>query len=252
MKKIISISILSVFFLLNQYSFIKAEGNFDPKLKFKSGRNLLNEIKKRDFNSALKMHKINSGSFFGLSVDFQLGYGTTYANANATSSTESINTTSKGGFMMGALLNVNLFNIINFSTGLDFTKKNFGIEIPYIIQPPTVTGDSVVKNLSNSYLNIPLNINFGGMVSENVGISFSGGPYFGFLLNPENAVSGYKDFDFGVNGILTGKYYLNPFFAILLGTKGQYGGLNNLISTSSVEDAHTFNWGLFSGVSVGI
>ncbi len=48
----------------------------------------------------------------------------------------------------------------------------------------------------------------------------SGGPYLGFLLNPPNELSGYKDFDFGLNGILTGRYYLNPFVAVILGSRG--------------------------------
>lgn len=249
MKKIICITIIAFSFLMIQNSFIKAEGNFDPKLKFKNSRNLSNEIKNRDYKSALKMHKKIAGSFFGLSVDFQVGYSSTNPSADATSSLQPVTTTSKGGFLFAAILNVNLFNVLNFSTGLDFTKKNFGIEIPYY--DSTYSIDSVNQDLSNSYLNIPLNINIGGMVSENIGLSFSGGPYFGILLNPTNAVSGFKDFDFGFNGMLTGKYYLNPFLAILLGTKSQYGGLNNLISTSSVQSMHTFTWGVFTGLSVG-
>ncbi len=119
---------------------------------------------------------------------------------------------------------------------------------------PTFTNpaiDSTTVNLTNNYINIPMNVNFGGMVSEKIGVNFSGGPYVGFLLNAENAVSGFKDFDFGLNGVLTGKYYLNPFVAVILGTKGQYGGLNNLISTRSVQKLRTFNMSGFTGVSVG-
>lgn len=248
MKKPNLIVLFAICILFLSGNISKADKNFDPKLKFKSGRNFSNEIKIRDYNKALNSHKKIAGSAFGLSIDFQLGYNSTSANADATSSNESVSTTSKGGFSFGALLNVNILGL-GLSTGLDFTKKNFGIGIPYYDSATSV--DSISQDLSNSYMNIPLNINYGGMISEDIGLSISGGPYFGILLNPENAVSGFKDFDFGINGILTGRYYLNPFMAIILGTQAQFGGLNNLLSSSSVEKLNTFNWGLFTGLSVG-
>ena len=225
-----------------------AEMNFDPKLKMSSGRNYSSEIKSRDYNRALDKQKKIAGSVLGLSVDFMLGYNSTSANADDASDKQQVTTTSKGGFSFGAMLNINVLGL-GFSTGLDFTKKNFGIEIPYY--DSTTTVDSVSSELTNSYMNIPLNINYGGMISDDIGLTFSGGPYFGILLNPENAVNGFKDFDFGLNGILTGRYYLNPFMALLLGTQAQYGGLNNLLSSSSVDKLTTFNWGVFTGLSVG-
>lgn len=248
MKKSIYPVLLILSILLLSVTGSIADQRFDPKLKLNSNRNFQAEIKKRDYAQALKIQKKIAGSLLGLSLDFQLGYNSTSANVNAASDNQQVTTTSKGGFAFGALLNVNLLGF-GFSTGLDFTKKNFGIQIPYYNTTSSV--DSISTNLSNSYMNIPLNLNFGGMISEDIGVSFSGGPYFGILLNPENAVSGFKDFDFGLNGILTGRYYLNPFMAIILGTQGQYGGLNNLLSSSSVETLHTFNWGLFTGLSVG-
>ena len=248
MNKSNRILLLAIAFIFLSVNISSAKQNFDPKLKFNSNRNFPSEIKKRDYNTALKTHKRIAGSAFGLSIDFQLGYNSTSANADATSSDQSVSTTSKGGFSFGALLNINILGL-GLSTGLDFTKKNFGIGIPYY--DSTTTVDSVTKDLSNSYMNIPVNINYGGMVSDDIGLSFSGGPYFGILLNPENAVSGFKDFDFGINGILTGRYYLNPFMAIILGSQAQLGGLNNLLSSGSVENLSTFNWGLFTGLSVG-
>ncbi|MBK8552879.1 MAG: hypothetical protein IPL53_18175 [Ignavibacteria bacterium] len=248
MKRLLYVTLISAGILLMQNSNTSAQSNFDAKLKFKSDKNYSQEIKTRDYNEALKKHKKIAGSLLGLSLDFQLGYNTTSANVDETSNLQPVTTTSKGGFAFGALLNVNLLGL-GFSTGLDFTKKNFGIEIPYY--DTTTTIDSVSSDISNSYMNIPLNVSFGGMVSEDIGVSFSGGPYLGFLLNPPNELSGYKDFDFGLNGILTGRYFLNPFMAVILGMQGQYGGLNNLLSTSSVETLNTFNWGLFTGLSVG-
>lgn len=248
MKKLLYFTLISAGIFLMQFTNTSAQSNFDAKLNFKNDKNYSNDIKTRDYNDALKKHKKIAGSLLGLSLDFQLGYNTTSANASETSNLQPVTTTSKGGFAFGALLNVNLLGF-GFSTGLDFTKKNFGIQIPYY--DSTTSLDSVSSDLSNSYMNIPLNVNFGGMISETVGLSFSGGPYLGILLNPPNALSGFKDFDLGLNGILTGRYFLNPFMAVLLGMQGQYGGLNNLLSTSSVETLHTFNWGLFTGLSVG-
>lgn len=239
--------VLSITFLNTSYS--KSERNFDPKLKFQNNTDFSKQIKEKDYSNAMKMHKKIANSFFGLSVDFQVGYNTTNPNATETSNLQPVTTTSDGGFLFAALLNVNLFEVFNFTTGLDFTKKNFGVEIPHYDSVTTI--DSIAPNLTNSYMNIPMNISFGGMISDDIGISFSGGPYIGILLNPTTALGGYKDFDFGLNGILTGRYFLNPFMAIILGTSGQYGGLNNLISTSSVESMNTLSWGIFSGLSVG-
>lgn len=249
MKKyyLVLMLVISITFLNSSYS--RSEFNFDPKLKFQNNTDFSKQIKEKDYSSAMKMQKKIANSFFGLSVDFQLGYNSTSPNVTETSNLQPVTTTSDGGFLFAALLNVNLFEVINFTTGLDFTKKNFGVEIPHYDSVSTI--DSIAPNLTNSYMNIPLNVSFGGMISEDVGISFSGGPYLGILLNPSTALGGYKDFDFGLNGILTGRYFLNPFMAIILGTSGQYGGLNNLISTSSVESMQTFSWGLFSGLSVG-
>ncbi|MEP7147104.1 MAG: hypothetical protein ABI792_08850 [bacterium] len=248
MKKVICLTLMSISILLSQNSYSKADPKFDPKLKFNSNDNFSSEIKKRDYNKAMKWHKKITGKVIGASLDLQLGYGSTSANGEATANATSLKTTSKTGFTTGALLNVNLFNILNFSTGLDFTKKNFGVTLPTFSNPLV---DSTTVNLTNNYINIPMNVNFGGMVTDKIGVNFSGGPYVGFLLNAANAVSGFKDFDFGLNGVLTGKYYLNPFVAVILGTKGQYGGLNNLLSASSVQKLHTFNMSGFTGVSVG-
>ncbi|MEO6694666.1 MAG: outer membrane beta-barrel protein [Ignavibacteria bacterium] len=249
MRKTFYSLLMAVCFISAWQGETQADWKFDPKLKLNQAKDYSKERISRDYNTAMKQHKRIAASFFGASIDFQVGYGTTSANVTEKSASDPVKTESKGGFNVGAILNLNLFNIINLSTGIDFTKKNFGITLPYT--NPLITGDSIVKTLNNNYLNIPMNVTFGGMVTDKVGFTFTGGPYFGLLLNAENAVSGFKDFDFGINGMLTGKYYLNPFVAVILGTKAQYGGLNNLLSTSSVDKLHTVNWGGFTGVSVG-
>ena len=148
------------------------------------------------------------------------------------------------------MLNINLLGLLNLTTGLDFVNKKYNYGIPY--SDPIQTGDSVVNSIKNNYLNIPMNVTYSGMVSENVGLSISGGPYFGILLNPDEAVNGFKDFDFGLNGILTSRYYLNQFLSILLGGNIQYGGLNNLLNANSVSSLNTVNWGAFTGIGIGI
>ena len=130
-----------------------------------------------------------------------------------------------------------------------FINKKYNYGIPYTDSVQSI--DSVYNSVKNTYLNIPMNITYSGMISENIGMSFSGGPYFGILLNPDNAVNGFKDFDFGLNGILTGRYYLNQFVSVLLGGNVQYGGLNNLLSANSVSSLQTVNWGAFTGLGVG-
>ncbi|HAY34996.1 MAG TPA: hypothetical protein DCY06_12770 [Bacteroidetes bacterium] len=150
----------------------------------------------------------------------------------------------------GALLNLNLFGLLNLTTGIDLINKKYDYGIPYV-NDPLNTLDSTVNSVKNQYLNIPLNLNYSGMVSEKVGLSFSGGPYFGILLNPENAVNGFKDFDLGLNGILTGNYMLNPFMSVILGTKLQYGGLNNLLSSNTIEKVTLTNWDVFTGLRFG-
>jgi len=258
MNKLFQVSLLMLCVLFVNISNTKADDKYSPKLKIKDGKNLsdlsLTSYSKDkiniDYEKAKKYYMAKTGSILGASVDFQIGYGTTNANVTAQSSAKDVTTTSKGGITFGALLNISLFDLFNLTTGLDFTKKNFDVAVPYSA-PSIGTGDSIVKNLANNYMNIPLNINLSGKLSDNVGISFSGGPYFGFLLNPTNEVSGYKDFDFGLNGILTGNYLLNQFVSIILGTEVQYGGLNNLINTNTVESARTINWNAFTGLRVG-
>lgn len=248
MKNLI-ISVIALFVLLFfQTSVSNSNSKFDPKLKFNSGKNYSREILKRDYERALKSRG-NTAELVGISIDFQLGYNSTKASGENKAS-EDIGSNPKGGFMTSALLNVNLFNLLNLSTGLDFSKKKYEMLIPFV--DPLKAGDSIAETFTNNYINIPMNANFGGKVSDKVGLYLSAGPYVGFLLSPDNAINGFKDFDLGLNGIITAKYFLNPFVAVLLGTKLQYGGLNNLLAAGSVSKLNLTNWGAFTGVSVGI
>lgn len=202
----------------------------------------------KDYEIQKKVYEIktNQKSPFQFYVDLQLGYGVTNANISRQSGTTgSYNTDSKGGINGGALFFVNLADLWSFSTGLDFVDKSFEVDT-------SSTSTAQTEEVSNRYMNIPLNINIGGMISDNVGITFNGGPYLGILLStPENAGLGYKNFDFGLTGTLTGSYMVAPLVSVLLGTKFQYGGLNNLGSTDKVESISTTNYTIFTGLRLG-
>ena len=105
--------------------------------------------------------------------------------------------------------------------------------------------------LPANYLTIPLFLNIGGMVSEDVGLWFTGGPYMGFLMSqPSNTYGniGYKNFDLGLDATLTANYVFLYPFSVIFGTTFKYGGLNNLMSSQSVEKITTSNFTFFSGV----
>ncbi len=241
--------ILVISFLLLANDNLKEGHDFDPKITLNDNTDYAKEIKERDYNKAVRQHKQITNSLFGIQLDFMLGYASTSPNVDQNTNNKTINTGAEGGFTFGSLININLLGLFDLTTGLDFINKKYNYGIPYTDSVQSI--DSVYNSVKNTYLNIPMNITYSGMISENIGMSFSGGPYFGILLNPDNAVNGFKDFDFGLNGILTGRYYLNQFVSVLLGGNVQYGGLNNLLSANSVSSLQTVNWGAFTGLGVG-
>lgn len=207
----------------------------------------------RKFDYAKREHAEKTGKLIDFYIDLQLGMGITNANISSQPSVGNYDTDSKAGFNAGAIFFINLFDAIQFSSGLDFVGKNFKVN------PPTLSGiigpgiDTTQNEVSNQYLNIPLNFNFGGMVSEKIGLTFNGGPYLGLLLSTDDKLGlGYKNFDLGLNGTLTVNYLVAPFTSVLLGTKLQYGGLNNLGKTETVESISTLNYGFFTGVRFGL
>lgn len=251
MKNLICIVLFTAFVLICTADLF-AESGFDPKIKFKNTGSYSKLIKQRDYDYAVLKHKKIAGSLLGISLDIQLGYGSTTANTTPRATVTDFESQAQGGVTLAALLNINLFGLFNLTTGLDFINKKYEYQLPVTVSDSIAIDSSTVNSYKNNYVVIPMNADINGMVSENIGLSFSGGPYFGFLLNPDEAANGFKNFDFGLNGILTGKYYLNPFMAVILGGKVQYGGLNNLISTSKIESGTTLNWAAFTGLSFGI
>lgn len=184
-------------------------------------------------------------------IDFQLGVGGTSANISGTGA-NNYETKSKLGFTTGALFYISLFDVVKFSSGLSFDGKSFSYKPLNVVEPePTQDTTKTEKYLTANYVNIPLNFNFGGMVSEDFGLWFNGGPYLGILTSsPDNQKSGlgFKNFDLGLNGTLTANYVFAYPLSVIFGANLKYGGLNNLGSTKTVDAIHTLNYTFFSGL----
>ncbi len=195
--------------------------------------------------------KDRSASPIKFYIDLKGGAGQSNANITPSGGTTSYKTDAKTGLDLGALIYISLFDVIKFSTGLGYSNKPFNVTT---VSPTVPTLIDTVKELNNQYMNIPLNINFGGMISDKVGLTFNGGPYLGILLNTpaNNTELGYKNFDLGLNGTVTANYKLNLLTSIIFGVNFDYGGLNNLGATDKVDRITTTKYGLFTGVRLGI
>ncbi len=258
MKKVISVFLMIVFIV--SYNIVRADG--DPnKLLYKKYNNEKIESKiNLDYKKAKDEFEFRSGKkIIDFYIDFQLGVGGTSANVSSASGVGEYKTASKLGFKTGALFFISLFDKVSFSSGLSFNGKSFEMTTP-TVTPPTVFDTTKVKPntsmyVTANYMNIPLNIHFGGMLSETFGIDFNGGPYLGIRTSsPDNVSngSGFKDFDFGLNGTLTGNYVFAYPLGVIFGVDFQYGGLNNLGKTSSVDRISTLNYSFFSGLRIGL
>ena len=211
---------------------------------------LMKERFDKDYDIEKTVNEVRSGKkLIDFYIDLQLGYGSTSANIDSKNSSAAYNTSSAGGFNVGGLFYLNIADAFSFSSGLDFLNKKFEVSnIDTAIAPP-----GSVEEISTQALNIPINFNIGGMITDKFGLTFNGGPYLGIVLSADDKAGlGYKDFDLGLNGTLTGNYMVAPLISVLLGTKFQYGGLNNLGSTDNVESIHTTNFTVFSGVRFGL
>lgn len=250
-KALLSLLILSVVFVLNS----KAQIEMTRSHRGFYYKQWLCDKHKTDYDKAVREFNIKTGKLIEMYVDFQLGVGVTSANVNSSSNGVRYETESRTGFTTGALIYISLFESVKFSTGLTFDGKSFGIER---IVDTSIVSDSSLNNFSgyftSNYLNIPLNLNFGGMITDDFGLWFNGGPYLGFLLSSPNSQYsgiGYKNFDLGLNGTITGNYIIQYPFSIIFGTSFKFGGLNNLASTESVESVRTTNFNFFSGIRIG-
>jgi hypothetical protein len=217
----------------------------------KSGNNdyNINLKKKSDYKKAKKQFDMSIGKPVDFYIDFQLGVGSTSPHITTTDGS-ALTEKAKLGYTVGGLIYINLFDAFSLTTGVSFDGKSFGV------QQPTTTLSTSTDSLSTAYVPanyfvVPLFVDLGGMVSEKVGLWFTGGPYFGFLMSkPSNTYSnlGYKNFDLGLNATLTANYVIMYPFSIIFGTTFKYGGLNNLISTPDIQKVTTTNFTFFSGL----
>jgi len=252
MKKLFFTLLLVCFFSLTFNMSSNASERFGDDPKFQTYK-INKDILDKDYKLALKEHQVRTGKIIDFYIDFQLGFGGTSANIDQKSNTGAFDTKSKVGFTTGALVYFNLFEEVNFATGLAYVGKNFEVTPPIDTASSIAGLDTTISDISNNYVNIPLYINFGGMISEDIGVTFNGGPYLGILISTDDKAGlGYKNFDFGLAGTLTGNYLLNPFVSIILGTRFEYGGLNNLGNTQFVDKITTTNYSIFTGIRVGI
>ena len=223
----------------------KERSVFEKDLKFQ--QKVIGDLVSPEVREKIKDRSDSPVKFY---IDLKGGAGSTSANITPKSGA-AYNTASKVGLDVGGLVYLSLFDVVKFSTGLGLSNKSFQIQPTIAIPSPDV--DTTSRTLSNQYLDIPMNINFGGMISDKVGIMFNGGPYFGILMNqPEQTGTGLKNFDLGLNGTLTANYKLNLLTSIIFGVNFDYGGLNNLGSTQYVDKVTTTKIGLFTGVRFGI
>jgi hypothetical protein len=253
MKKVITVFLMLVFIFSLQIA--KADGDPNKPLNKDSKTELLSK-KELDYKKAKREFEFRSGKLIDFYVDFQLGVGGTSANVTSANGVGDYKTASKLGFKTGALFFVSLFDMVSFSSGLSFNGKSFELTNPNIKPPFTDTSFKAGSSMyvTANYLDIPLNIHLGGKVSETVGIDFNGGPYLGIRMSvPDNVSngSGFKNFDLGLNGTITGSYTFAYPLSAIFGVDLQYGGLNNLGSTSTVERISMLNYSFFSGLRVG-
>ena len=207
----------------------------------------------QDYKLAKKEFNYKTGKLVEFFVDFQLGASGTNANITKTpgSTGGDYTTTSKLGYTTGALVYLNLFNMVSFSTGLSFNGRSFGVTTPSYGFDTAQIKPGKTSYIRGNYLDIPLNFNIGGMLTEKFGLWFNGGPYFAVLLSTpsDNGTGlGYKNFDLGLVGVLTANYVFAYPFSVLLGTSFKYGGLNNLGNTAFVDKITTTNYSFFTGL----
>lgn len=202
----------------------------------------------KDYPDVKKQYDIKNGKPVDIYLDIQLGAGSTGASISNALTNEEYETNARLGLTLGGLLRIKLFDIVSFTSGLSFQGKSFKFSPPVMDTAAINNFGAGEKTISNTFMNIPLYFNIGGMITEKVGLTFCGGPYLGIRMNDDNYNGlGMKNFDLGLNGTLTMNYLLMYPFNIILGTKFDFGGLNNLGSTKFIDNITTNNFTIFTG-----
>ena len=202
----------------------------------------------KDYPAFKKQYDIKAGKPIDIYMDIQLGVGGTNANISNATNNPDYETNTKLGLTLGGLIHINVIDFLSFTSGISFEGKSFKFSPPVLDTAAINNFGAGEKSLQNTYMNIPIFFNIGGMVSEKIGITFCGGPYLGIRLNDDNYDGlGMKNFDLGLNGTLTVNYVIMYPFNVIAGTKFELGGLNNLANTDYIESITTSNFTFFTG-----
>ncbi len=185
-------------------------------------------------------------------IDLQLGVGSTSGTVGNALGTGTYKTDSKIGVKTGGVISIAIKDLFSFTTGLELNGKQFSFTPPVTDTAANNVFKGAENILSGTYMNIPLYINVGGMISEDVGLTFYGGPYLGFRVNTTTlSETGFKDVDLGLSGTLTGNYVVAYPLSLLLGVNFQFGGLNNLGGSKFIDNITTQNFTVFTGARIG-
>ncbi len=246
MKKLTYVLIIASIFML---AGISSAGDPDdvslksPELSFISKDRLIN-----DYPSVKKEYDIKTGKPIDIYLDIQLGLGSTTANISNGLTNLDYETNARVGLSLGGLLYFSVLDFLSFTSGVSLQGKSFKFSPPALDTAALNNFGPGEKTLSNTFMNIPIYFNIGGMISEKVGITLCAGPYLGIRMNDDNYNGlGFKNFDLGINGTLTVNYLLMYPFNIIAGTKFDFGGLNSLGSTRFIDNITTQNFTFFTG-----
>lgn len=246
MKKLIYVLLIASLFNLPA---VVSAGDPDD-FRFKD--NELNFISKdkliKDYPSVKKEYDIKTGKPIDIYLDIQVGLGSTSANISNGLTNLDYETNARVGLSLGGLLYLNVLDFLSFTSGISLQGKSFKFSPPALDTAALNNFGPGEKTLSNTYMNIPVYFNIGGMISEKVGLTLCAGPYLGIRLNDDNYEGlGFKNFDLGINGTLTVNYLIMYPFNIIAGTKFDFGGLNSLGSTRFIDNITTRNFTFFTG-----
>jgi hypothetical protein len=185
----------------------------------------------------IEIQKKKKNAIFNLSLDVQGGINISNTTFDTQDSSVLKNTGSKVGGAFGATLSLDFIGF-GFTTGFVFNSKGF------------TTSNN--ENLKSNYLNIPLLYYFDFDFNKVI-IEGNLGPYFGLLLSQsESQLYEMKNFDLGFSGNLQGTYMFHPMIGALLGVKYEYGGLNNLGNSETINKTTTQTWYIYTGVKFAL
>ncbi len=245
MRKLFLLILLSAFILLSGGRTFAGDPDGDNKVNKQKKEKLEKDytLKKKEFDI------LHNSKPIDIYIDYQLGLGSGSANISNALTSNAYDTKSVLSFNTGGIVHISFFEFISFTTGVSFVGKSFKFTPPQLDTAAINKFGAGEKSLKSTYLNIPLYLDFGGMLTDKIGLTFTGGPYLGIRLNSEDYDGlAYKNFDLGLSGTLTGNYVIAYPLNLILGVNFQFGGLNNLASTKFIDHITTQNFNVFTGL----